>query len=100
MTPPLAKPGKMDMHNSSRAWLENSNKWSGFLVDQIKWISENAGFTYTLHAPSGLGGSCVNQTNNDTSQILKPYNKETWHTQYLCAEEDVHTLNLTDVYWG
>ncbi|GMH48599.1 hypothetical protein TrVE_jg14473 [Triparma verrucosa] len=98
--------GKMEMHDSSGEWREDSSKWEGFLVDQIKWISEKAGFTYTLHAPSGLGASCnpapgtIYGTNNDTFPVLKPFKNETWHTQYLCAEEDVHTLNFTDVYWG
>ena len=31
------------------------SQWDGFIVDMIEWVSERAGFTYSLHSPSGIG---------------------------------------------
>ena len=35
-----------------------STDWVGLMPDMIEWISQQAGFTYTLLSPSGLGPHC------------------------------------------
>jgi hypothetical protein len=30
-------------------------EWDGLMPDMIKWVARHAGFTYTLHSPTGEG---------------------------------------------
>ena len=70
-------------------FLADSSQWTGLLVDQIDWIAKQAGFTYTLFPPSGLGDSCSNSTGLD----------ENWAGEYNCGSEDVWD-GRTDAYWA
>ena len=64
-------------------------KWDGFVMDMFEWLAAHAGFTYTLHTPSGLGADCVN--NSGAMPFVG---------QYKCGQNDVIELNITDVYLG
>ncbi|KAJ1458308.1 hypothetical protein M885DRAFT_562049 [Pelagophyceae sp. CCMP2097] len=79
-------PNFVNLHNGTA--ILPRKQWFGFIIDQIKLISDKAGFSYTLHAPSGFGKTCVGNTSLE------------WATQYDCAIEDVIRLNRTDVYWS
>jgi hypothetical protein len=59
----------------------------------IAWVAEHAGFTYSLHSPSGDGESCV----PSSSGMSTP---ETFAAQFNCGADDVYELNRTDVYWS
>ena len=58
-------------------------------------ISNKAGFTYTLHLPSGMGSKCT----NPMTSANKPYHSSTWASQYTCGEQGVDE-NRTHAYWG
>ena len=69
-----------------------ASQWHGFIIDQIRWIAQQANFTYTLHSPSGLGADCLH---NSAMDGLLPY-----AAQYNCGVNDVIDLNRTDMYWA
>ena len=83
--------GFMDMGYEQNELLP-AEQWRGFVVDQIKWIAQQANFTYTLHSPSGLGADCLH---NSAMDGLLPY-----AIQYNCGVNDVINLNRTDMYWA
>ncbi len=87
--------GAMDIRSADGTYYSSPEDWSGFLVDQIEWISSKAGFTYSLHLPSGMSPACKDRVTSAT----KPYLSSTWSTQYKCGEQDVD-FNRTDMYWG
>ena len=81
-------PPGIDVGVNNGAILDKS-LWTGFVLDQMKQISEYANFTYELHLPSGTGSSCTPGADSLT-----------WARQYLCGEEDTLINNSTDAYWS
>jgi hypothetical protein len=71
-------------------WME----WRGFQRDVIDWVAARAGFTYTLHSPSGNGPACSRQADNSKFPI------ERYTGQYNCAGEDMNAYNYTHVFWA
>ena len=64
----------------------------GFVVDMLEWVAQRAGFTYTLHAPTGNGSHC--KASAGVTSL------DQYAGQYNCGQDDVTELGLTDVYWG
>ena len=87
--------GSMDVHAPDGTFYSDPSDWTGFLVEQIDWISKQAGFTYTLHLPSGMGPECT----NEVTSANKPYRSSKWANEYKCGEQDVDE-NRTHAYWG
>ena len=85
----------MDVHAPDGTFYSDPSDWTGFLVEQIDWISKQAGFTYTLHLPSGMGPECT----NEVTSANKPYRSSKWANEYKCGEQDVDE-NRTHAYWG
>jgi hypothetical protein len=87
--------GAVDLFAPDGTFYEDPSDWTGFVIDQIEWISNKAGFTYTLQLPSGMGSLCKNAV----TSANKPYHSSTWASQYTCGEQDVDE-NRTHMYWG
>jgi hypothetical protein len=69
-------------------------EWTGFQRDVIDWVATHAGFTYTLHSPSGDGPACPRK--KDGSKLLL----HQYAGNYNCGGDDVYTNNQTHVYWA
>ena len=81
----------MFAHNGSMLpWME----WRGFQRDVIDWVAARAGFTYTLHSPSGDGPACSRQVDGSKFPI------EQYSSQYNCAGDDVAVNNYTHAVWA
>jgi hypothetical protein len=83
----------MNMLNADGELLPVS-EWTGFQRDVIEEVSRRAGFTYTLHSPSGDGPSCA-RNEDDSKKEPKDY-----AGAYKCGEEDVYNLTRTHAYWA
>jgi hypothetical protein len=69
-------------------------KWSGFLVDVLLRVSQEAGFNYTLQPPTGNhSGFCL--PTNLTGAARAAF----YANQYNCGQGDAED-NVTDVLWG
>ena len=68
--------------------------WTGFQRDVIDQVATAAGFTYTLHPPSGDGPNCARNANGSKNA------PHSYAGAYLCGEQDVTNLTRTHVYWG
>jgi hypothetical protein len=69
-------------------------KWSGFLVDVLLRVSQEAGFKYTLQPPTGNhSGFCL--PTNLTGAARAAF----YTNQYNCGQGDAED-NATDVLWG
>ena len=92
----VAEAGFMNVRNPGSTHFEtDSAQWSGYIKDQLHWISTKAGFTYTLHLPSGQGASC----SGGKKDMTKPYTSQNFMYDYKCGQEDVWE-NRTHAYYG
>ena len=64
------------VHNSAAMNMFDSDggllpwqEWRGFQRDVIDWVAAKAGFTYTLHLPSGEGEACAK---NEDGSVQTP----------------------------
>jgi hypothetical protein len=89
----IHEPGFINMKGED-GLVKPTSQWSGFLVDLLRRVSTEAGFTYTLHSPSGNGGALCAPTN-----LTGPARQAFYATQYNCGQADTETQE-TDVYWG
>ena len=64
----------------------NESKYSGFVVDVLRELRGRAGFTLKMPAPSEQGSQCEDC--------------DTCATSYLCGEDDVLELSVSDVFAG
>jgi hypothetical protein len=91
----IHEPGFVDMLGPD-GFVKPTAEWGGFLVDLLARIASEAGFTYTLHSPSGSnleGGLCA------PTNLTGPARQAFYATQYNCGQRDTEIGN-SDVYWG
>eukprot|EP01047_Picozoa_sp_COSAG01_P047529 COSAG01_NODE_4550_length_4932_cov_2.492862_1_plen_187_part_00 len=87
----IQEPGFINMLGAD-GFVKPTSQWSGFLVDLLRRVSTEAGFSYTLHSPSGNGGALCAQTNL-TGKARQAF----YSTQYNCGQADTETAH-TDLY--
>ena len=70
--------GAIDMGIDGGNILLPSAQWTGFMIDVVNWVAAQAGFTYTLSLPSGLGPSCSRDADGNIQSV------DTYAGQYKC----------------
>jgi hypothetical protein len=88
----VQEPRYTEMTNHSSGELLHPSRWSGMTVEILRWIAEQAGFTYTLLSASGNGSECEPPNGVGT--------RSNYSQQYNCAQGDVTELGISDVYMG
>lgn len=86
------------------------NEWSGFLIDLLDRIKEEAGFEYNLYSPSGHGAACNPPGSGVSAESASGEGAvesdrtggmglRRYATQLSCGANDLE-LGLTDVLWA
>ena len=85
--------GAVDMgYDKDAATVRPFHEWNGFVIDLISRIAAEAGFSYTLQSPSGLGRSC-------SPVASAPTFAPVYAIQSECGADDV-ALGQSDLFWS